>query len=160
MFAHAADNLIAGDTNGKIDLFLYQVSTGTLSRIAQPATQSTDLSRALDFSRDGEWLAFYSAAPEFGDPSNSDLFLWRRSTGLISTLANDLLLGHRYTEPVAFIRDSSGLFFGVDSDPSPTADSITLNRRYFALFPMLPAATVPATPRLRPACCTTSHRRP
>ena len=146
VFAHAADNLIAGDTNGKIDLFLYQVSTGTLSRIAQPATQSTDLSRALDFSRDGEWLAFYSAAPEFGDPSNSDLFLWRRSTGLISTLANDLLLGHRYTEPVAFIRDSSGLFFGVDSDPSPTADSITLNRRYFALFPMLPAATVPATP--------------
>ncbi len=146
VFAHAADNLIAGDTNGKIDLFLYQVSTGTLSRIAQPATQSTDLSRALDFSRDGEWLAFRSAAPEFGDPSNSDLFLWRRSTGLISALANDLLPGHRYTEPVAFIRDSSGLFFGVDSDPSPTADSITLNRRYFALFPMLPAAAVPATP--------------
>lgn len=146
VFAHGAGNLVAGDTNGVVDLFLYRVSTGALSRIAQPAAQTTELSRALDFSRDGEWLAFRSGAPEYVDPSASDIFLWRRSVNQILPLANDLAAGHQYREPVAFIRDDSGVFFGVDIDPSPTATEIVVNRRYFAQFPMRTVLSLPATP--------------
>lgn len=146
VFAHADGGLVAGDTNNTVDLFLYDVASGTHSRIAQPTMQTTLVSRALDFSRDGEWLALKSAAGEFNDPSGSDLFLWRRSTNQLLELANDLVPGDQYSEPVAFMRNNFGLVFGVDSDPSPSAATITLNRRYFSLFPMTPVFDVPATP--------------
>jgi len=150
VFAHAADNLVAGDSNGRVDLFQYQVSTSSLTRIAQPTTQTSDLARPLDFSRDGQWLAFYSAATQYTDPDNANLFLWNRSSGLISEITNGLLPGALLTEPVSFIRDDSGLMFGVDSDPSPNVLTQTLYRRYFlsgAPFAVLTVPTV-ANPEL------------
>lgn len=149
VFAHAADNLVAGDSNGRVDLFQYQVSTSSLTRIAQPATQTSDLARPIDFSRDGQWLAFYSAATQYTDPDNANLFLWNRSTGLISEITNGLLPGALLTEPVSFTRDNFGLMFGVDADPSPNVLTQMLYRRYFSSGAPIAVLTVPtADPEL------------
>lgn len=152
VFAHAADNLVAGDNNGRVDLFLYQVSSSSLTRIAQPATQTSDLARPLDFSRDGQWLAFYSAATQYTDPDNANLFLWNRSTGVISEITNGQMPGELLTLPVSFLRDNSGLIFGVDSDPSPNVLTQTLYRRYFASGAPFAVLTVPsvANPEMSP----------
>ena len=152
VFAHAADNLVAGDNNGRIDLFLYQVSSSSLTRIAQPATQTSDLARPIDFSRDSQWLAFYSAATQYTDPDNTNLFLWNRGTGAIGEITNGLLPGALLTGSASFIRDNSGLIFGVDSDPSPNVLTQTLYRRYFASGAPFAVLTVPtvASPEMSP----------
>lgn len=146
VFAHAASNLVNGDTNGVIDLFRYQVSTDSLTRIAQPGAATSALSLIIDFSPNGEWVLFKSQAPEFTDPTSSDLFLWNRPNNQIGELSLGLPAGQSYVLPAAFIRDDTGLVFGVDSDPSPSVRTIDLRRRYFSSGAPFPILATPATP--------------
>ena len=63
VFCSAADNLVAGDTNGAIDMFVYKTATGTLTRILSPASVEPDGdSFALGLSADGTKVVFYSTA--------------------------------------------------------------------------------------------------
>ena len=61
-FASRATNLVAGDTNGKADLFLKDMTLGTITRITVNANgdQADDDSYQPLISKDGRFIAFTS----------------------------------------------------------------------------------------------------
>ena len=63
-FSSEADNLVAGDTNNETDIFVKDLTTGTLSRVntSSTGTESNDLSALASISADGRYVAFQSAA--------------------------------------------------------------------------------------------------
>jgi WD40 repeat protein len=64
-FRSAADNLVAGDTNGAPDVFLYDMQTREMVRVSTgygSQADANDRSLAPGFSGDGQTLFFLSAA--------------------------------------------------------------------------------------------------
>jgi len=80
VFESAADNLVPGDTNNCLDVFLHDSQTGTTKRVSvsSDGTQGNSPSHSADISYNGRYLVFQSAASNLviGD-SNSydDIFL-------------------------------------------------------------------------------------
>ncbi len=64
VFYSAADNLVAGDTNGSLDVFLHDAQAGTTRRVSVGAggTQANGDSTAAVVSDDGRYVAFESSA--------------------------------------------------------------------------------------------------
>jgi hypothetical protein len=72
-FSSIATNLVAGDTNGRYDVFLKNVQTGAISRISSDASgaQISSHSYVEGMSADGQHVAFYTVSPIDGADSNS-----------------------------------------------------------------------------------------
>jgi Tol biopolymer transport system component len=76
-FASDASNLTSGDTNGELDIFLYDTTTHALTNVTQGGNGHIYYSPTL--SADGSSLAFYSDASNLTpDDTNSvqDIFLY------------------------------------------------------------------------------------
>ena len=91
-FVSTASNLVAGDTNGKRDIFVYDRSSKTMERISETATGvgGNGDSWAPVMTRDGRFVAFFSAASNLvGDDSNgkNDVFVYDRQTGAIERVS-------------------------------------------------------------------------
>ena len=87
-FASAAGNLVAGDDNGKDDIFVHDRQTGLTSRVSVDSAgiQANDhsLTEGPRISADGRFVAFDSEATNLvpGDTNGSaDVFLHDRQTG-------------------------------------------------------------------------------
>ncbi len=88
-----ATNLVANDTNGMRDIFLYNRDTGTTTRLsaAPDGAESNGASARPAISADGRWVTFFSDASNLvsGDNNNAtDIFLHDLTTAattLIST---------------------------------------------------------------------------
>ena len=85
-FGSFATNLVAGDTNGKLDVFVHDRDTGTTERlsIAFNGTQGNDESFSPAISSVGRFVAFQSDATNLvpNDTNNrSDIFVRDRQTG-------------------------------------------------------------------------------
>jgi Tol biopolymer transport system component len=85
-FGSFATNLVAGDTNGKVDVFVHDRNTGATVRvsIASDGTQGNDESFSPAISSDGRFVAFQSDATNLvpNDTNNrSDIFVRDRQTG-------------------------------------------------------------------------------
>jgi hypothetical protein len=89
-FSSHASNLVAGDTNGVVDVFRRNIAAGTTRRISvsntgQQGNGDSSYSRDLAISADGRHVAFASFASNLvrgdtnGDP---DVFAW--SAGPVS----------------------------------------------------------------------------
>jgi Tol biopolymer transport system component len=81
-----ADNLIPGDTNQKLDVFIHDRQTGETARvsIARDGSQANGDSSHPDISADGRYVTFQSAADNLVlDDSNevTDVFVYDRQTG-------------------------------------------------------------------------------
>lgn len=62
-FASAATNLVAGDTNGIIDVFLRDLQTGSTVLVSDGAANAnSSASESPEISDDGRYVAFYSSA--------------------------------------------------------------------------------------------------
>ncbi|MBM3988134.1 MAG: calcium-binding protein [Planctomycetes bacterium] len=86
VFESAANNLVSGDTNGKVDLFVWTRSTGQLARVSvasNGAAADADCEKAR-LSGDGRFVVFESRAGNL-DPAKTDS---RRDI-----FVRDLLLG-------------------------------------------------------------------
>jgi Tol biopolymer transport system component len=88
-FSSRASNLVADDTNGKVDIFLLDRQSGPVTRASVSGTgaQGNGDCRTPVLNADGRYLAFESAATNLvvGDTnSNSDVFLLDRQTGGVS----------------------------------------------------------------------------
>ncbi len=111
-FESSASNLVAGDTNGFVDVFFLDRSTGITERVSVDArgTEGDSDSYSPSISRDGRSVAFVSAASNLvaGDTNGQvDVFVYDRST--------------RSTERVSV--DSDSLEANLDSySPSISAD--------------------------------------
>jgi Tol biopolymer transport system component len=85
VFASHASNLVAGDTEGKSDVFLRDLQTGTTVRVSQtPSGVGGDqTSWNPDISNDGRYVAYRSSASNLGwnGGNRNDVLLWDRTTG-------------------------------------------------------------------------------
>ena len=82
-FESLASNLVAGDTNGMFDVFVYDRHTGTTSRASVGPGGAEGNYHSLDqtMSADGRWVTFYSQASNLvaGDTNGrSDAFIYDR----------------------------------------------------------------------------------
>jgi Tol biopolymer transport system component len=85
-FGSYATNLVAGDTNGVIDVFVHDRNTGTTERVSIPSdgTQANGESISPAISSDGRFVAFQSDATNLvaNDTNNkSDIFVRDRQAG-------------------------------------------------------------------------------
>ncbi|MBN1195220.1 MAG: PD40 domain-containing protein [Methanomicrobiaceae archaeon] len=85
-FSSGADNLVPGDTNTVLDVFLHDRTTGLTTRIsvASDQTQANAASFPSWISGDGRWIVFASNADNLvtGDENGeSDVFLYDSTSG-------------------------------------------------------------------------------
>ncbi|MFK5957003.1 MAG: hypothetical protein QM477_11230 [Planctomycetota bacterium] len=91
-FTSSSNNLVAGDTNGLPDVFVYDLVLGTLELGSRDSNgvQASASSGAPSLSADGRFLAFESFATNLvgGDTNNfSDVFLRDRQTGITERIS-------------------------------------------------------------------------
>jgi Tol biopolymer transport system component len=95
-FTSAASNLVAGDSNGRSDVFVRDIRAGATYRVSLGAgdAQPNDASMAASISADGRFVAFTSAGSNLvaGDTNGvADGFVrdrWSRTTVRVSVDAN------------------------------------------------------------------------
>jgi hypothetical protein len=85
-FISYATNLIANDTNGFSDAYVYDAVTEVMSRVSVSSggTQANSLTNEVAISGDGQYVAFISAASNLvaGDTNTmNDVFVHDRTTG-------------------------------------------------------------------------------
>ncbi len=86
VFWSNATNLVTGDTNARIDTFVYEIATGAVERVSlhTDGTQGNNHSYGGALSADGNLVVFESAASSLvgGDTNNAgDIFLRDRAAG-------------------------------------------------------------------------------
>jgi hypothetical protein len=91
-FRSFASNLVAGDTNGALDVFVHDRQTGQTTRVsvASDGTQGNGSSFDPVLSADGRFVAFYSFASNLvpGDTNGrADAFLFDRETSQLSRIS-------------------------------------------------------------------------
>ncbi|MBN2622279.1 MAG: PD40 domain-containing protein [Acidimicrobiales bacterium] len=128
-FLSMASDLVATDTNGKMDIFLRDLSTGVttlLSTNAAGSDSANDWSSDPVFSPDGTKVAFRSAATDLGPPDTNttvDIYVRDLATGatdLVSADENGSAGGSTRGRPV----------FGPDGRRVAFASSAALVRQY------------------------------
>lgn len=111
-FYSAATNLVDEDTNNRVDVFVYEVGTGGLTRESVDAFGNQSNGNSLEpvLSSDGRYLAFASFASNLvgGDTNNEiDVFVKDRQTGAISMVS---------------VSDAGDAGIGASGSPSISAD--------------------------------------
>ncbi len=87
VFMSTASDLVDNDTNSKQDVFLWDRTTGTITRVSD---RSDGTSEQAIISRDGSTIAFVSDATNLvSDDTNGkkDVFVWTRSTNSIALVS-------------------------------------------------------------------------
>jgi len=91
LFDSSANNLVAGDTNGMTDLFLYDAQIDTIERVnlGNDGTQMDFLSfRTTAVTGDGRWV-FFNSATVGVVPSAEHIYLRDRAGGTTTLLIRD-----------------------------------------------------------------------
>jgi Tol biopolymer transport system component len=93
-FYSVANNLVAGDTNGIMDIFLHDTQTGTTTCVSVDSggAEGNDISFYPSISADGRYVAFVSAATNLvaGDTNGArDIFLHDTQTGTTARVSVD-----------------------------------------------------------------------
>lgn len=88
-FGSAASNMVAGDANGMMDVFVHNRTTGATARVSVDSAggEANDQSSGPALSADGRFVAFDSSATNLaaGDTNGvRDIFIHDRSTGITS----------------------------------------------------------------------------
>jgi flagellin len=92
VYSSDANNLVAGDTNGLRDVFLYDVAADTTARIskADDGTQGDGWSHAANINSDGRYIAFSSNSSNLvppGDDGIWDVFLYDTQLGQMTRMS-------------------------------------------------------------------------
>jgi Tol biopolymer transport system component len=91
-FESEATNLVAGDTNGRADVFVRDLGAGTTTRVSvnSSGAQGNGRSTHPSISADGRYVAYLSAASNLvaGDTNGApDVFLFDRTNGSIARVS-------------------------------------------------------------------------
>ncbi|WP_245969488.1 pre-peptidase C-terminal domain-containing protein [Thiocapsa rosea] len=94
VFLSAATNLVAGDTNGVVDVFVHELESGLTLRVSESsfgeAAHAT--SQTARLSADGAWVVYASAADTLveGDANGvTDVFVHKLESGLTDRVSLD-----------------------------------------------------------------------
>lgn len=94
VFITEASNLVDGDTNGMLDVFVKDLSTGEITRLGQPLSGQLDgYVQNVSFSPDGQWIVYQTDSTNLvaGDTeSGSDIFMQSLHTGEIRRVSQTL----------------------------------------------------------------------
>jgi Tol biopolymer transport system component len=85
-FGSEASNLVPGDTNGSLDVFVHDRLTATTVRAAPPGVEPNGASVFPAISADGRHVSFTSGATNLvaGDTNGqTDVFVWDRGSGAV-----------------------------------------------------------------------------
>ena len=93
-FESSADNLVNGDTNGAVDVFVHDRLTGTTSRVSVDSSgiEANGWSGSAAISGNGRFVAFYSDASNLvSEDTNGfgDIFVHDRLTGVTTRVSVD-----------------------------------------------------------------------
>lgn len=116
-----ANNLVAGDTNGTIDVFLRDTSTSVTTRLSVSSSgyQADKGGRTPSISANGRYVVFESAATTLGAPTASGSQIYVRDTALGSTTLASLsgggALGNREAYNPAISDDGRYVSFDADA---------------------------------------------
>lgn len=129
-FSSWATNLVAGDTNGQADIFVYDRDTGQTTRVSvsSAGTQANEISTFPAISADGRYVAFeigsFNSNLIPGDTNDSsDILIHDRSTGQTTrvSVASNGTQGNGYSSQptisadgryVAFLSSATNLVAG------------------------------------------------
>ncbi|MBL8860344.1 MAG: PD40 domain-containing protein [Planctomycetes bacterium] len=94
VFASVSSNLVAGDTNGKIDIFLHDRTLGTTGRLSTDSNglQGNGDCGRPDISADARFVVFHSLSSNLAPQdtnSTQDVFVKDRLTGITNCLSID-----------------------------------------------------------------------
>ncbi|HEY8383196.1 MAG TPA: hypothetical protein VIL09_13690 [Microvirga sp.] len=96
VFQSRANNLVDGDTNGRTDIFLKNMTTGAVSLVSQAAGGANGDSQNAQISANGRFIVFDSAASNLvaGDTNNSiDVFRKDLQTGEVTLVSRSAMSG-------------------------------------------------------------------
>jgi CSLREA domain-containing protein len=93
-FASFATNLVTGDANGKMDIFVHDMQTGTTTRVSVDSNgmQANDSSIELSISADGRYVAFESRATNLVPEDTNgelDVFVHDMQTAITTRVSID-----------------------------------------------------------------------
>lgn len=123
VFESLASNLVIGDSNGVMDIFVHDRQTRTTERvsIASDGSEANQWSYRPDISGDGRYVMFTSDASNLvtGDSNNtSDIFVHDRQTGVTErvNVANDGSQGNGWSISHQLSSDSRFVAFSSSAD--------------------------------------------
>ena len=145
-FYSDASNLVAGDTNGMIDIFVHDRQTGATTRVsvdssgAEANGNSADVYFAIAISGDGRFVVFQSEASNLvaGDTNGvEDIFVHDRQTGVTSRVSVNSSGGEANASSIApsisndgrFVTFSSGATNLVAGDTNGKTDVFVHDRQ-------------------------------
>lgn len=117
VFRSASNDLVSGDTNGQVDVFVRDLQTGQYERVNLPAGgQANGPSYSPAISADGRYVTYNSSATNLvpGDTNNfADIFLYDRQAGTTArvSLAHDGAQPNNHSEASAISADGRWLVF-------------------------------------------------
>jgi WD40-like Beta Propeller Repeat len=127
VFSSAADNLVAGDTNGRADVFVKDLLTGAIIRAstgsngeqatsfgALPPSGAAFGSFEASFSPDGTNVIFSSFATNFASPdgpASTDIFIKNLVTGQLTRLTEGSVSGGTAGDNASFSPDGTKIAF-------------------------------------------------
>jgi len=133
-FQSWASNLVAGDTNGKPDIFVHDRQTGEASRVsvASDGSQANSYSYAPSISTDGRYVAFVSNATNLvaGDVNETgDIFVHDRQSGETTrvSVASDGTQANDWSEYPTISADGRYVAFGSSASNLVVGDTNLLN---------------------------------
>jgi LPXTG-site transpeptidase (sortase) family protein len=118
-FSSEATNLVGGDTNGFMDIFVYDRQIGITTRVsvASDGTQANYYSQWPCISADGRYIGFFSLASNLvsGDTNNTtDIFVHDRQTKITTrvSVASDGVQANGYSSyPISISADGHYVTF-------------------------------------------------
>lgn len=118
VFYSASTNLIAGDTNGNLDVFVRNLATGqtSLASVATDGTPSNGMSWNAGISADGRYVVFQSDATTLDSTKPASANVYVRDTVAGTTKALPIRHGVGDDDPLAISQDGTRIAYGDWSD--------------------------------------------
>jgi hypothetical protein len=117
-FHSTASNLVSGDTNGGVDVFVKDLASGVTTRVStdSSAVQGNGISETASISGDGRYVAFLSYASNLvsGDSNGaSDIFVKDMASGVTTRVSTDksAVQGNGYSYTPSMSEDGRSVAF-------------------------------------------------
>ncbi|MBI9050481.1 MAG: sortase [Anaerolineaceae bacterium] len=122
-FHSAASNLVAGDTNGRTDVFVHDRTTGATTRVSLDSSggQANAQSESPTISADGRYVVFESDASNLGAVDTNgaaDIFVHDRNTGVTTRVSLDSSGGQANAQSESPAISADGRYVVFESDAS------------------------------------------
>ncbi len=123
VFQSNASNLVAGDTNGRTDIFVKDLQTGAIQRVSTDSTgaQANSGSSSASFSADGRYVVFRSDASNLvaGDTNGqTDVFVKDLQSGAIQRVSTDSTWAQANSDSSSASFSADGRYVVFESDAS------------------------------------------